>query len=144
MPYSHYRKFYCLTLTMEFPILVKSHFYIEFTTGIEFLWEGLTQWWPIVKPPSGMLSPGELTHWGQDKIATISQTTFSSAFCWMKTFEFQIKFEFSNWQYINIGSDNGLMPTRQQAIIWTNGGMFYWHIYASLDFNELTNRGLNR
>ena len=25
-------------------------------------------------------------------------------------------------QYYNIGSDNGLAPTRQQAIIWTNDG----------------------
>ena len=27
-----------------------------------------------------------LTHWGRDKMAAISQTTFSSAFSWMKTF----------------------------------------------------------
>ena len=26
----------------------------------------------------------------------------------------------SNYQYSNIGSDNGLAPTRRQAIIWTN------------------------
>ena len=26
----------------------------------------------------------------------------------------------SNEQYSSIGSDNGLVPTRQQAIIWTN------------------------
>ena len=25
-------------------------------------------------------------------------------------------------QYSNIGSDNGLAPTRQQVIIWTNDG----------------------
>ena len=29
-----------------------------------------------------------LTHWGRDKMATISQTTFSSAFSWMKIYEF--------------------------------------------------------
>ena len=29
----------------------------------------------------------------------------------------------SNWQYIIIGSDNGLAPNRQQAIIWTNDGL---------------------
>ena len=28
------------------------------------------------------------THWGQGKMAAISQTTYSSAFPWMKTFEF--------------------------------------------------------
>ena len=32
-----------------------------------------------------------LIHWGLDKIAAISQTTFSSAFPWMKTFEFWMK-----------------------------------------------------
>ena len=29
-----------------------------------------------------------------------------------------------NWQYPNIGSDNGLAPTKRQAIIWTNDGYF--------------------
>ena len=38
----------------------------------------------------------------------------------------------------NIGSDNGLAPIRRQAIIWTNGGLVYWHIYASLGLNELS------
>ena len=28
----------------------------------------------------------------------------------------------SNWQYSIIGLDNGLAPTRRQAIIWTNDG----------------------
>ena len=30
----------------------------------------------------------------------------------------------SNEQYSSIGSDNGLAPTRQQAIIWANDGYF--------------------
>ena len=34
-------------------------------------------------------------------------------------------------------SDNGLEPVRQQAIIWINDSLVYWHIYASLGFNEL-------
>ena len=29
------------------------------------------------------------------------------------------------------------MPTRQQAIIWTNDGIVYWCIYVSLSLNEL-------
>ena len=29
------------------------------------------------------------------------------------------------------------MPIRQQAIIWTNGGLGYWHIYASIGLNDL-------
>ena len=36
-----------------------------------------------------------LTHWGRDKIAAISQTTFSNAFSWMKMFEFRLKFHWS-------------------------------------------------
>ena len=37
----------------------------------------------------------------------------------------------------NTQPGNGLAPVRQQAIIWTNGGIVYWHIYASLGLNEL-------
>ena len=33
-----------------------------------------------------------LTHRGRDKMATISQTTFSSAFTWMNMFEFDWNF----------------------------------------------------
>ena len=40
-------------------------------------------------------------------------------------------------QLINIGSNNGLVPNRRQAIIWTNDSLFYWRIYASLGLNEL-------
>ena len=27
-------------------------------------------------------------------------------------------------------------PARRQAIIWSNYGLFHWHIYASLGLNE--------
>ena len=33
-----------------------------------------------------------LLNWGRDKMDAISQTTFSSAFSWMKMFEFRLKF----------------------------------------------------
>ena len=36
-----------------------------------------------------------LSHWGRDKMDAISQTTFSSAFSWMKMFQFQLKFHWS-------------------------------------------------
>ena len=35
------------------------------------------------------------THWGWDKMADILQTTFSTAFSWMKMFEFRLKFHWS-------------------------------------------------
>ena len=70
----------------------------------------------------------------------ISQTTFSSAFSWMKMFEFPLKFHWSlflmvqltHWgrvTHICVGnltiiySDNGLSPGRRQAIIWTNAAI---------------------
>ena len=30
----------------------------------------------------------------------------------------------ANWQNASIGLDNGLVPARRQAIIWTNDGSF--------------------
>ena len=36
-----------------------------------------------------------LTHWGRDKMDAISQTTFSSAFSWMKMQEFCLRFHWS-------------------------------------------------
>ena len=45
-----------------------------------------------------------------------------------------------NWQYGSIVSDNGLAPNRRQAIIWSNVGMLYWHIYAPLGLTALINK----
>ena len=75
-------------------------------------------------------------------MAAISQPTYSSAFPWMKNFEFDINFTEicflgSNWQYGSIGYENGPAMNRRQAIVWTNIVMFYWCIYASLGLNEL-------
>ena len=36
-----------------------------------------------------------LTHWGRDKMAAISQTTFSNAFSWMKMHEFRLRFHWN-------------------------------------------------
>ena len=36
----------------------------------------------------------------------------------------------------NVLINNGLVPTRRQAIIWTNDVLAYWRIYASLGLNE--------
>ena len=36
-----------------------------------------------------------LTHWGQDKMDAISQTTFSKAFSWMKMQEFRLRYQWS-------------------------------------------------
>ena len=42
----------------------------------------------------------------------------------------------SNWQYVGIGSDNGLAPSRRQAIIWTNVDPVH-RIYAAIGGEEL-------
>ena len=44
----------------------------------------------------------------------------------------------SNWQSSSIGLDNGLVPNRRQAIIWTNADPINWRIHATLGGDELT------
>ena len=39
------------------------------------------------------------------------------------------------------GSDDGLAPTRRQAIIWTNADRFHWCIYAAPGTDELIRQG---
>ena len=46
--------------------------------------------------------------------------------------------------HASIGSDNGLAQIRQQAIIWTNDGLVYWCIFASLGLSELRKQGPHR
>ena len=53
-----------------------------------------------------------------------------------------IKFESSIFPRVqltkaNITLDNEFLPNRRQGIIWTNGGIVYWLMYALLDLNEL-------
>ena len=55
----------------------------------------LNQWYPcsLTCYVSSVLN--ELTHWGQDKMDAISQTTFSNAFSWMKMYECRLRFHWS-------------------------------------------------
>ena len=46
-------------------------------------------------------------------------------------------FLWSNWQFGSIGSDNGLVPYRRQAIAWTNVVMIYWRIYAPIGLKKM-------
>ena len=43
-----------------------------------------------------------------------------------------------NLQCVNTVSDNGLVPTRRQVIVWSNDDPVHWRIYASPGINELT------
>ena len=37
----------------------------------------------------------------------------------------------------DISLDNGLVPNRRQAIIWTNANSIQWRIYAALGGDDL-------
>ena len=84
----------------------------------------------------------ELTHWGWDKMAAVSQTTLSNAFSWMKMLEFGLRFHWSlfprvqltifhHWFRWWLGADQATSHYLNQ---WW---FIYWSIYASLGLNEL-------
>ena len=51
----------------------------------------------MYKHPNATNTESNLTHWGQDKIATISQTALSITFSWMKVHEFRLRF---HWRLV--------------------------------------------
>ena len=57
---------------------------------------------------------GVFTHWGRDKIATISQTTVSNVFSWMKMYEFRLKFHWS----LFLGGPINNIPALVQIMAW--------------------------
>ena len=83
-----------------------------------------------------------LTHWGRDKMASISQTTLSNVFSWMKMLEFLLKFHrslflrvqltiFQHWFMQWLGTDQVTSHYMNQW--WLD----YRCIYALLGLNEL-------
>ena len=70
----------------------------------------------------------------ETKWLPFSRRQFSNVFSWMKTFELQLRF---HWSLFPRAQLFPALPTRWQAIVWTNDGLVYWHIYASLGHNEL-------
>ena len=46
--------------------------------------------------------PWELTHWGRDKMAAISQTTLSIPFSWMKMLEFRLNFHWRLFRRVQL------------------------------------------
>ena len=61
----------------------------------------------------------------------------------MKIQEFPFKYTKICWwesnnQQTSVGSDNGLVTIKQQAIIWASDGLAYRCIYASLSLNDLS------
>ena len=80
------------------------------------------------------------THLPLDKMATIMADDIFKCIFLNENDELQFKihwnlFQESNWQYSSIGSGNGLVPNRRQAITWTNDD--HWRIIAALEGDEL-------
>ena len=89
-----------------------------------------------------------LAHWGWDKMAAVSQTMFSNAFCLMKMYEFHLKCHWSlflrfqltifrHWLRYWLGT---VQVTSHYLNQWW---LVYWCIYASLSLNELTSPSLD-
>ena len=86
-----------------------------------------------------------LWHYGQCKIAAISQTTFSNVFSWKNMYEFRLRFHWNLFLKIRINN----IPALVQIMTWCqigdkpltepNDGLCCRHIYryASLGLNEL-------
>ena len=96
------------------------------------------------------------THWDQNEMLAILQTTFPNIFSAMKCFVFWLNFRWNlfPWDELpismcNICSNNGLVLRRPQANTWISGDTDYWCYMVSLGqnestmvYNELTHCGL--
>ena len=85
----------------------------------------------------------QLTHWSRDKMDAISQTTLSSAFSWMKMFEFRLQFHWSLFLMVQLTIFQHWFTSWLGAVQATSHYMNQWwlvyrRIYASLGLNELT------
>ena len=110
------------------------------------------QCWLIISSLKPLISQGRvtyitlktLTHWGRDKIAAISQMTFSNAFSWMKKYEFHLIFHrslFLRFQLTIIQHWFRKWPGASSAIshCLTQWWLIYCRLYVSLCLNVLSN-----
>ena len=73
------------------------------------------------------------SHWGRDKIAAISQMTFSNAFSSIKNVRILIKI---SWKFVPKVWINNIPALVQTTSHYLNQWwLSYWHIYASLGLN---------
>ena len=101
--------------------------------------EMISNYWPFVR---GIHQ--SLTQWGRDKMHAILQTTFSSAFSWMKNFDFQLKFHWSLFLRVQLTIFQHWFRWWLGAVQATSHYLKQWwliyrRIYASLGLNELMN-----
>ena len=92
------------------------------------------KWWQIMGPT--LIQDQHLRQNGQHFLLDIFKCTFLNENVWIFiniSLKFVSKGPINNFS--SIGSDNGLAPTTQQAIIWTNDGYIndtYMHHSASM------------
>ena len=84
-----------------------------------------------------------LTHWGRDKMAAISQTTFSNVFSSMKMFKFRLRFHWSLFPRVQLTIFHHWFRWWLGAVQATSHYLNQWwlvyrRIYASPGLNELT------
>ena len=83
-----------------------------------------------------------LTHWGQDKMAAIFQTTFWNGFSWMKMYEYRLKFHWSLFLVVQLTIFRHwfrwwLVAFQATSHYLNQWWLIHWRIYASLGPNEL-------
>ena len=83
-----------------------------------------------------------LTHWGRERMAAISHTTFLNAFSWMKIYEFRLKFHWSLFPRVQLTIFHywfrqWLGADRVTSHYLNQWWLDYRRIYASLGLNEL-------
>ena len=82
-----------------------------------------------------------LTHWSWDKMDTIFQTRFSTAFSWMKMFKFRWIFDGYLFRRVQLTTYQhwyrkwrvAVQAKRQYLNQWC---LVYWRLYVSLGLNE--------
>ena len=89
-------------------------------------------WLPVSHAPSciGQKPPPSPGCWGPNKMAAISQMTFSKAFSWMKMFKFRLKFHLSSFLRVQ-------MTIFQHWFRWWQWRLNYRHLYASIGLTKL-------
>ena len=86
--------------------------------------------------------PGGFIHWDRDKMDTISQTAFWSAFSWMKMFEFRFQFHWNLFQRVQLTIFQHwfrwwLGAVQATSHFLNERWLNYRRIYAWLGLNEL-------
>ena len=97
-PYRRIKGYICIQTCKHFASIIRAKINVTINrnkTWSRFFWSQMSNEWNIIMERMTTWIHFILTHWGRDKMDAISQTTFSSAFSWMKMFEFQLKCDWS-------------------------------------------------